>query len=224
MILLLAMLPLYIFGNLHCLGMCGPLVMMIGQHRYRLFYFLGRTLSFTLAGGLAGSAGFLLQVVLKAYYIPAMASFFFGLLLLSLGLRSFFGFSFPGFSWLAKRVAAPSQTLSLLLLRDQPLATFLFGFFTILLPCGQTIVVYSACALAGDPATGFLNGFAFALLTSPSLFLAMRVRTLFPKLNNSYNTVVGVSAVAVGLLAFCRGFAELEVIPHLALSEHFVIY
>ena len=59
MTLLLTMLPLYLFGNVHCLGMCGPLVMLIGQHHFRYFYFVGRTLSFTLAGGLAGAAGFL---------------------------------------------------------------------------------------------------------------------------------------------------------------------
>jgi sulfite exporter TauE/SafE len=224
MTLFFALLPLYIFGNLHCLGMCGPLVMMIGQHRYRAFYFLGRTLSFTLAGGLAGTAGFLLQIALQAYYIPAAASFFFGALLLLMGLRILFGFSYPGSEWLSKRLSGPSQALSLLLLRDQPLATFLFGFLTLLLPCGQTIVVFSACALVGDPATGFFNGCAFALLTSPSLFLAMQVRSLFPKLKNYYNALVGYSALCVALLAFCRGFAELELIPHLAITEHFVVY
>ncbi len=224
MTLLLTMLPLYLFGNIHCLGMCGPLVMMIGQHHYRLFYFLGRTLSFTLAGGAAGALGLLLQVALKAYYIPALASFLFGALLLLLGVRILGGFSYPGAEWLAQRLASTNRALSLLLLRDQPLPTFLFGFFTLLLPCGQTIVVYSACALSGDPAVGLLNGLAFALLTSPSLFLAMQVRTLFPNAKAYYNKVVGVSALLVALLAFCRGLAELDVIPHLAFAEHLVLY
>ena len=93
-----------------------------------------------------------------------------------------------------------------------------------MLPCGQTVVVFSACALSGDPFVGLLNGLAFALLTSPSLFLAMQVRTLFPNAKAYYNKVVGLSAIFVGLLAFCRGFAELEIIPHLALGHHLVFY
>src|SRR5262245_53080887 len=113
MTLFLSLLPLYIFGNLHCFGMCGPLVMMLSQHRFRSFYFLGRAISFTLAGALAGGAGFLLQVVLKTYYIPAAASFFFGLLLLFLGIRVLFGVSYPGAVWLSLRLAAPSRHLSL---------------------------------------------------------------------------------------------------------------
>lgn len=224
MTLLLTMLPLYLFGNVHCLGMCGPLVMMIGQHRFRYFYFLGRTFSFTLAGGVAGAAGFLLQVALKEYYIPAAASFLFGALLLFLGVRMFANVAYPGAEWLSKRLARTNQSLSLLLLRDQPFPTFLFGFFTLMLPCGQTIVVYSACALSGDPYVGLINGFAFALLTSPSLFFAMQVRSLFPHAKAYYNKVVGATAIIVSLLAFCRGFAELEMIPHLAFAEHFVLY
>ncbi|MCE5316222.1 MAG: sulfite exporter TauE/SafE family protein [Parachlamydia sp.] len=224
MTLLLTMLPLYLFGNLHCLGMCGPLVMMIGQHRYRFFYFLGRTLSFTLAGALAGAAGLLLQVALKESYIPALICFFFGGFLLFLSFRILFGLSYPGAKWLSQRFASTNRSLSLLMLRDQPLATFLFGFFTLLLPCGQTLVVYSACALSQDPSVGLLNGFAFALLTSPSLFMAMQVRNFLPAAKAYYNTVVGLSALAVAILALCRGLAELEIIPHLAFAEHLVIY
>src|SRR5262249_40591915 len=105
MTLLLTLLPLYLFGNLHCLGMSGPFVMMIGKHRYRLFYFAGRTLSFTLAGALAGAAGLLLQVFLKEYHIPALASFFFAAFLLCLGLRILFGLTYPGAQWLSLRLA-----------------------------------------------------------------------------------------------------------------------
>lgn len=85
MSLLLAMLPIYLFGNLHCLGMCGPLVMMIGQHRYRYFYFLGRTLSFTLAGMIAGGVGAVVQFFFNTYHIAEMTSFFFGGILMFLG-------------------------------------------------------------------------------------------------------------------------------------------
>ena len=137
---------------------------------------------------------------------------------------------YPGYQMVAKRLSQVSNHLSLLLLRDQPLSTFLFGFFTIALPCGQTLLVFSACALEGDPFVGLINGFAFALLTSPSLWLAMGMHRLLSPFKHYYRTAMGLSAICVGLLALCRGFAELELIPHLIVNKespshyHLVIY
>ncbi len=214
MSLLLAMLPIYIFGNLHCLGMCGPLVMMIGHHRYRYFYFLGRLLSFSLAGLVAGALGEVANSVFKQYHVAEAASFIFGVLLLLLGVFTFSGRTYPGYAWLAKRLAKANQMLSLLMLRDRAWPTFLFGFFTILLPCGQTLIVFSACALSGDVYVGLLNGFAFALLTSPSLFVAMKAHAMLRRAKNYYQTVIGVSSMLVGGVAILRGLAEMGWISH----------
>lgn len=218
MTLLLTMLPIYLFGNLHCIGMCGPLVMMIGQHRYRYAYFAGRLLSFTLAGTLAGGLGTVIAVTLKEYQLPAIASFAFGGGILVVGLSHLMKWNLPGGAWFSMKVAPISKRLSLLLLKDQLWSTFLFGFFTVTLPCGQTIIVFSACALYGGALTGLINGFAFALLTSPSLFLAMKASGVLQKAKKHYNTIIGVCGILVGALALCRGLAELEIIPHWILN------
>jgi len=216
MTLFLSLLPLYLFGNLHCMGMCGPLVMMIGQHRYRAFYFWGRLLSYSLTGWLAGEAGALLHFALQHYHVPALLSLSFGGLILLIGVSALTNVRLPSFGFLA-----PFQrSLSLLMLRDQPWPSFLFGFFTVALPCGQTVVVFSACALAGDGWIGFLNGFVFALLTSPSLYAAMQARGLFQRFRRHYNLVLGGCSCLVGTLALCRGFAEIGWIPHLVLNPH----
>lgn len=218
MVLFFTLLPIYLFGNLHCMGMCGPLVMMLGQHRYRFFYFAGRTLSFSLAGLLAGEVGAVLNVILNNYYIPAVTSFLFGLFLLITGYYTLAKRQYPGFVWLSERLGKVNNTLSLLMLQDRLLPTFLFGFFTIFLPCGQTLIVFSACALAGDWQVGLFNGFAFAILTSPSLIVAMHAKKLFKYAKNSYNIIIGGSAMLIGLLAFCRGFAEIGLISHWVLN------
>lgn len=220
MTLFLSMLPLYLFGNLHCLGMCGPLVMMIGRHRFRSFYFLGRTLSFSLAGLAAGALGAVADTFFSYYHLAEATTFLFGFILLMLGCLTLAGWSYPGHHWLGRRLARVNQSLSLLMLRDQAWPTFLFGFFTLALPCGQTMIVFSACALSGDPLVGLLNGFAFALLTSPSLFFAMQAHALLGKAKAYYRTVVGVSAIVVGMLALLRGFAVVDLIPHLILNPN----
>lgn len=218
MSLFLAMLPLYLFGNLHCLGMCGPLVAMIGRHQFRWYYFVGRTLSFSLAGWIAGLFGAVLHAVLSQFHVAALTSFLFGAIIIVVAVSSLLGWRLPQIPGLA-RVAAPlNQAIALLMLRDKRWPTFLFGLATILLPCGQTVIVYSACALEGDPWIGLANGAAFALLTSPSLLLAMHATQWLSGLKRYYNTFLGIAGIAIGVLALCRGMADMQVIPHLVFN------
>lgn len=226
MTLFLSMLPVYLLGNLHCIGMCGPLVMMLGQHRYRYWYFAGRMTSFALAGFVAGGFGAILNLTLGEWYIPALISIFFGLVIITVALCSMTGAHYPGYRWLGRKMGSISQGLSLLLLKDEPYPAFLFGLGTILLPCGQTVVVFSACAVYGDPMIGLINGAAFALLTSPSLWVAMNAKKWISKYRTSYNQLFGGAALLVGMLAIGRGLADLSLIPHLVLSHrwHIVIY
>ena len=226
MTLLLTMLPVYLLGNLHCLGMCGPLVMMIGRHRYRTCYFLGRIFSYSLFGAAAGAFGAVLNIFLHRYHIPAAASLIFGALIAIIGLWGLMQWKGPNIH--GKTTAKVSSTLSLLLLRDLPFPTFLFGFFTVMLPCGQTLIVFSACALSGSPWIGLLNAFAFALLTSPSLWLSMRMQGWMAKLKKNYNTWMGIAALFVGGISIARGLADLGIINHLAYEltdkVHLVLY
>lgn len=226
MTLFLTMLPLYLLGNLHCIGMCGPLVLMIGRHRFRYYYFLGRVLSFTLAGTLAGGAGHVLNVALQQSNIAACSCLLFGVIMLLVGIYTLFGWNYPGHRWLSKRLSPFNNTLSLLMLKDKPIATFLFGFLTISLPCGQTVIVFSACAMSGDLLVGLSNGLAFALLTSPSLLLAMQAHTWLYKIKHHYNLLLGCCGIVVGLLSIFRGLADLGTIPHLVLNTdyHLVLY
>lgn len=216
MALLITMLPFYLLGNFHCLGMCGPLAMMIGKHRYRYLYFAGRLMSFSLAGMIAGAIGAVSNVFLASYHLSTFVSFFFGLMIISAGLSLICGWSVVGKGWIAKKMAKASSKISLLLLRDLPLATFIFGFLTVSLPCGQTIVVFSACALTESPAAGFINGFAFAILTSPSLFFAMHAHSAFSLFKSHYNTIMGYLSIVIGSVAICRALAEIDLIPHVS--------
>ena len=130
MTLLLTMLPFYLFGNIHCLGMCGPLVMAIGHHRFRNWYFLGRTLSFTLAGRIAGEIGSVLNLLLGRFQIPAAASFLFGGIILLLGIYSLLGKEIPGQRYFNNRFRNVQNRLVAYMMKDSALPTFLFGFFT----------------------------------------------------------------------------------------------
>lgn len=214
MTLLFSMLPFYLLGNLHCMGMCGPLALLIGQHPRRALYLLGRLISFTLAGGLAGSMGAVISVVLQQLHIPAVSCLLFGGGLAVWGLARLVHFPLPHLPG----AASVNQLLGRLLSRQGAWPIFLFGFCTVLLPCGQSLIVFAACAVSGDPLVGLLNGFVFALLTSPALVLAMKAKTLFAAAKRHANTLMAVLAVVVGLLSLARGLAEIGVLPHVSWS------
>jgi len=220
--LFLMLLPTYLLGNFHCLGMCGPLVMMLGQHRFRNWYFLGRILSFSLAGLSAGGLGAVMNVVLNLYHISALTSFLFGAVIFGAGALTMLQIPIP----MPMILQGVNRQIPLLILRDLRFPTFLFGFATVFLPCGQTLIVFSACALSGDPWIGLLNGCLFALLTSPALFFAMQAHQLLREGKMYANQIIGMMALLVGVLACLRGLADLEVIPHLALNAkyHIVLY
>ncbi|MCB1118919.1 MAG: sulfite exporter TauE/SafE family protein [Chlamydiia bacterium] len=226
MTLLMSLLPVYLVGNFHCLGMCGPLVAVIGRHPFRHYYFVGRITSFTLAGGIAGGVGSVLTALFHFWQIDLVFTFGLALFLYLIALFSLMHWSVPGGKRLAKKLKPFHDFISLWLLRETPLTTFLFGFFTLALPCGQTLLVFSACALSGDPVVGAVNGFAFALLTSPSLWLAMHASHLLTSARSYYSTALGVTALLAGTLLLFKGLAEMGIIAHFVLFPkwHIVIW
>lgn len=197
------MLPIYILGNFHCLGMCGPLAMMIGTSPHRGYYLLGRLISFTLAGALAGGLGYLIAAFLQPYKLSSLLSILLGFAMGWIGIAILRGkpLSFKGMDKIEAK-------LSRLLIEKGPFSLFLFGFLSIALPCGQTLLVYSACALSGSAATGTLNGLAFAILTTPALFLAMQARHLLRAFDRFYKPVVGGVSLLIGGVSIYRGLID----------------
>lgn len=226
MTLFFSLLPIYLLGNLHCLGMCGPLVMLIGKHRFGWLYFLGRLSSFTLAGLFAGYAGEVLQGLFQNLGLSFVFSGALGLFLLFLGIVTAVGAPLPFQQRLSSLLAPVNRTISFLILRNSAWPLFLFGFLTVALPCGQTMIVFSACALFGDPTAGAVNGLAFALLTSPALFFAMRAQSFLRYFRKWEGLVLGGCSATAGILALCRAFAERGWIDHLVVFSkyHIILY
>jgi len=208
MSLTLSLLPLYLSGNLHCLGMCGPLAHTLSHHRFKHYYFFGRLLSYTLVGALSGALGFL-----ASFGGFASLSIFIGSILVILALNQFYPLHFK---WRTPNFVA-------LIMKDTPFSTFSFGALTVLLPCGQTLIVFAALALSESFWIGALNGFLFALLTSPSLLLAMKIKKWIPKSDRIAKLIAFTTSFAIGLISILRGLAELGYVDHLILSEKFHI-
>lgn len=216
------MLPFYVFGNLHCFGMCGPIAFYLAGSNYRIYYLIGRIFSFTLAGWAAGAMGSMIQLFLRKGPFASLFSIMIGILLCLFSL-SFIGYFKPMFSFFHKLKNPLEKTLEKWMFIQEPWPFFLIGASTILLPCGQTLLVYSACALSGSGAVGMINGFGFAVITTPSLLLAMKTRKLAGKWLERTRFLLPLSFALVGALAVLRGLAEAGLISHFGIHP-FMVY
>lgn len=149
-------------GAPHCLGMCGPLATAAGGRApHQAAYHLGRFLTYTALGALAGAAG---------HAVPGpdwLASGLAAVLLVGFAL-SLAGVvpeptaAVPGLAragaFLAKRTSVPSRLL--------------FGMINGLLPCGLVYATLSIPVAAADPGIGAMAMAAFGLSTVPALAAA----------------------------------------------------
>ncbi len=224
--LLIWMLPLYILGNLHCAGMCGPLVFILGKNPKKYWYFAGRISSFTLAGLLAGELGTYLLIPFKAWHLTAVISIGFGFAFFIYGLKEIFSWKFFDFSFGPSFQGWVQKTLCRLSSKGNARAVFLYGFFTLFLPCGQSALVFASCALSGSAFVGLINGFAFALLTSPALIIILKAHKYLSKFKGCYQPLFGLSVILVGVLSILRGMADMGWIDHFAINQswHLILY
>lgn len=201
--------PMAAFGagalvSLHCVGMCGPLsCALIGQRQGKsalpahFVYQLGRLISYSLLGALAGMLGSQLVSWLgenPARFAPwAMAAFFVALALnLDGWLTKWQARSGVGRSWVQRAYRFSGHKRG-----------FALGVLTPLIPCGPLYLMLWATTMSGSSASGFIVMASFAAGTAPLMLLAqsgwawLSLRLDAAKLAYLRR---GLALVAVGLL------------------------
>jgi sulfite exporter TauE/SafE len=210
----------------HCLGMCGPLVIMVGLQLkssgrsglpYHLLYHTARITVYGLMGVLVGVIGSLLGLAGRLNDIAGVASLLLGLgvILFGLGYLGWLplGRMEGGGAWLTEAMA---QALK----RGGTTGVALLGALNGLLPCG---LVYSALLVAastGGPLSGGLGMVVFGFGTLPALLLvgvgAARVSV---EARQRLTRIAGALIIVVGLQLLLRGMAALGAVPHLHLGR-----
>ena len=173
-----------LFGSLHCIGMCGSISSVLTfslpqkarEHTpalisYLGFYNLGRLLSYTIAGSLAGAFGSQLLYSISPQNGHKILLLLSTMMLVAVGL--YLAGWFPKFAYI-ERIGVPFwkkiEPLGRKLLPvKSPFQALLYGMIWGWLPCG---LVYSALLIAltqGQALQGGLFLFIFGLGTLPSL-------------------------------------------------------
>jgi len=173
-----------LFGGGHCLGMCGPIVILLESSQTnankfqgmlrRVIYNLGRLLFYMLLGAVAGALGLVLTKITGVAAGLSLLRILAAMLVIALGLNLLFDLRV--LAYLEKAGAVVWRRLSPLARHVLPLSSpgraLGAGFIWGALPCG---LVYSGVAIAatsGSAGSGMTVMLAFWLGTMPALLLA----------------------------------------------------
>ena len=207
----------------HCVGMCGPLVILAGARYPRkglaaaplhLLYHSGRILVYALMGVAAGALGSAVGKAAQAARIPGILSILVGLAIVLAGL-SYLGWlpfwrrSLHSGGWWQRAMTRAMRT---------PGATgvFVLGCLNGLLPCG---LVYEALLIASATANPWLAAFGmliFGAATIPTMVIfGVGAQLLSAAIRQRMVWVGGIFVVLVGLYLMLRGLAGLGFFPAL---------
>jgi sulfite exporter TauE/SafE len=194
-------------GSLHCLGMCGPLVIAMKANQKANWFTaqqLGKVTIYTLFGIIAGAGGGVLSYAIDQQYFSILVGI---LMLASLVFTVELGQFFGKTNWLTKQVAN---------LRNQALTLwptpslgkyYVLGLANGFLPCG---LLYSAFIVAlgtGSITGGMLLMFSFGIGTIPLLgIFGFGIQTV-PMLRKmlSGNKVATFFQISISILLIVRG-------------------
>jgi len=212
-----------LLGSLHCIGMCGPIAMILPfsktnttkKHLQIILYHFGRIVTYSLLGTLFGLAG--KGLLLTGF--QQQLSIAIGIIMIVLVVFPKIGHSITlKISPMSKIINGLKKQMGLYLKKESYYAIFTIGFFNGFLPCGMVYI-----ALAGAIAMPSLSDATFymslyGLGTVPLLSILLYVKDVFSTtFRNKLQKVIPVFVVALGVLFIVRGLGF--GIPYLSPAE-----
>jgi len=199
-------------GSLHCIGMCGPIVLALPTKIYsknlafilkRFLYNIGRVTTYALIGIVVGYLG----QSLKIWGYQQTLSILIGVIILLWVIvpkkhhkiitdKSLIK---KGFNFLQRHIGK-------LFIKQDYLSFYVIGILNGFLPCGFVYMGAAGAASTGNYFSGGLYMALFGMGTVPAMFILSIFGKYFNQsLRNNYNKVVPYFAVILALLFILRG-------------------
>lgn len=220
-VFIISMFTLGLGTSLHCVSMCGPLVLTYAvkgeedgpwykKLTPNVAYQLAKVVSYMLVGLLLGAIGGFFNLDAIRPYVYYLAGVF--MIVLGLGMTG-------KVAWAARLTPAPPKALinALSKMRRKSvtdareghpsLATpITFGLMTGLLPCGPLMAAQVAAAASGSAISGAAGMAAFAVGTAPLMLVFGTAGSLIPRVwKNRMMTVLAIGVIIFGLVFINRG-------------------
>ena len=207
----------------HCVGMCGPLVAMLGVTARRdgsrlpatahVLYHASRVSVYGLLGLAAGAAGSFISLGGGLSTAAGLLSLVLGAAVVALGV------SFVARTGWAGRALwggdAITRAMSRAVRRGGTSGILALGAINGLLPCGLVYSALLAAAAGGSALRGGVAMVVFGAATMPVLIaLGLGASRLGTRARGFLTTLAGLLIIAVGIQLMVRGGAELGLLPH----------
>jgi sulfite exporter TauE/SafE len=234
-----AMFALGLVTSVHCVSMCGPLILTYAVSGntegpwYRrlvphLAYHGARFASYALVGLLLGAAGSVLNFDAIRPYALILAG----------GLMAALGLGMTGrVRWARYLTPKPPKFLADAIRTTRRKATtdaasgqeslatpLIFGLLTGILPCGPAVAAELASAATGSAATGALGMLAFGLGTAPLLLVFGASASLIPhRFKERMNLILAAAVMIWGLIFLNQALMLLGSPVTFAAAKQFVL-
>lgn len=210
----------------HCLGMCGPLVLLVGARfprqvraaaPFHLLYQSGRIMMLGLGGLLVGEVFALAGRVFSPGIAPALLSLALGGAVTLAGLTILGWLRLPG----AARLGGLWRSLAdRAMLLPRRAGIFLLGGVNALLPCSLVYTALLVAATLGHPGWSALGMVLFGVGTFPALFALGLGGGMVPQsLRLWFARGSGLFVLLVGGQLILRGAAQLGLVTHWMLGR-----
>ncbi|MCM8531598.1 MAG: sulfite exporter TauE/SafE family protein [Lentisphaeraceae bacterium] len=217
--LLTTALVLGLAGSLHCIAMCGPLVLSLPgnkswakQFSNNLIYQVGRILTYGILGLIIGSVGESLSFIgLQQPLSLTIGS----LLLIFLVLPKSIKLSLEKKIGQTKIFTKVRQGWSYFFQKQSTPAFFAVGMLNGLLPCGLVYAALAGALAGGNGINGSVFMLVFGVGTSPALLFGGVFKKVFHSKMQQWRSVLLPTSVAVMALIFILRGANLG-IPYLS--------
>lgn len=207
----------------HCMGMCGPLVTMLGITTRRngsrlpvgdhVLYHASRISVYALLGMVAGTAGSFVRLASGLSTAAGLLSLILGVTVVALGVTSVAGTGWAGRAlWGGD---ALTGAMSRAVKRGGVSGVMALGGLNGLLPCGLVYSALLAVAAGGSALRGGVAMIVFGAATMPVLIaVGLGASRLSSHSRAVLTNVAGALIIVVGLQLVLRGGAELSLLPH----------
>lgn len=200
-----------LFGSMHCLGMCGPLVLAIphisetkaGIAIDGLIYNLGRTITYTTMGLILGLLGLSAQFAGIQDYVSIALGV---IMLLTLVIpKKYYSFVNDTKS-INKFVIRIKKQLKNVLENKSRFSLIIIGILNGLLPCGLVYVALAGSLAMGDVVSSAIYMFAFGLGTLPMLAVLYFSKNMISgKFRAKINKFIPYAIAIVAIILILRG-------------------
>ncbi len=200
-------------GSLHCIGMCGPIAIALSGRRgshlgfliKRLLYNIGRTITYSLMGIVAGLIGASVRV---AGYQNTLSIALGVLVLLAVLIPSrLTSRLFPLQTW--TKMGDKIKALWAKLFGQRSYGSFfLIGILNGFLPCGLVYMALAGAAATGAVTSSILYMFLFGVGTIPVMLATTYLGSFIGLgIRNFVNKLLPVGAIVLAVLLIVRGLS-----------------